>query len=74
MSERLSTCDTWHPRTPTRMSVQKNGRRKNGVPVIKEVCIECVRVKTQIHRDGLCLREPYGVLPRLTWPAPEFMT
>lgn len=70
MSNRLSTCDTWHPDSPARLAVQKAGRDKAGNYRHKTACLECQRLKTAESR----CHGPYGVLPRLMWTAPEFIT
>lgn len=65
MTERLQNCDSWHPELPARLALRANGNRRS------VRCLECQRQRLLAHRDELKLRQPYGVLPRLTWPPPE---
>lgn len=77
------TCNHWHPDEPSEIKIVQRPDRKNG---IAEVCATCNRARQRAKywnkdapnaptaRFTQAARVPdYGVLPRLEWPAPEFL-
>lgn len=84
MSISQITCNHWHPDEPSEIKVIARPDRKNGVG---DVCMTCNRARQRAkywdknapnapNAPGRAIptaRADYGVLPRLSWPAPEFM-
>jgi hypothetical protein len=78
MSISKSTCNHWHPSEPSEIRVVKRSNRKSGVG---EVCATCHRARQRAkyrNKDAsnappIATPKDYSVLPRLTWPAPEFL-
>jgi hypothetical protein len=83
MKTRLKACDRWHPTEPSELHLMEitdgYGNRKLG-----SRCHACDRTRAQLKAAGAPIppRLPrvsanpfadYGVLPRLTWSAPEFL-
>lgn len=65
----MKACDTWHPETTSRIRLQKRGKR-NGQQAYGRQCLECQRIKTELHRHNVRSNLPYGVIP-LNWPVPQ---
>jgi hypothetical protein len=86
MSERfgrLPICDVLHKGEPSQLrTYMREGRKGESYP--NTYCKACNRVRGRLNYQGKAVPtvqvrykvriEPYGVLPRLTWPAPEFLT
>jgi hypothetical protein len=83
MSISRITCNHWHPGEPSEIKTVPREDRKNGVG---EVCATCNRFRQRAkYRNKNAPNAPgaqpqfkvadYGprILPRLTWPAPEFL-
>lgn len=81
MSISQITCKYWHPDEPSEIKIVQRDDRKSG---ISEVCASCNRARQRAkywnkdisNSPGHRTQSPkpdYGVLPRLTWAAPEFL-
>lgn len=73
MKTRLNACDRWHLGEPSELAVYARKDRR-GCAYDQVWCLTCGRARCKSYRKQQNTTKGYGVLPRLTWTAPEFMT